>query len=188
MLPSVCPPWPTDGPGQTARERNEAAGSYTTAGDTIQSLDPHRHIAEQRAECHGVMALTGQPAPARRTAAALTHRGHLRRNDLGLKRRGQPLRFGEPKPQVSQAGLLVALDADHLSLRHNARPKLRHQLHPPHQIRHQTHPFAVSLEPSGHLPHPRIFNALELGLRLSDCRQHSARRQRRFVDRGAQGA
>src|SRR6202012_6162871 len=36
MRPSVCPPWPTDGPGQPARERNEAAGSYTTAGDTIE--------------------------------------------------------------------------------------------------------------------------------------------------------
>jgi hypothetical protein len=40
--------------------------------------------------------------------------------------------------------LLVALDARHLSLRHDARPKLRHQLHPSHQLSHQTH---LSREP-----------------------------------------
>jgi hypothetical protein len=55
-----------------------------------------------------------------------THRGDLCWNDLDLKRRSQPFRLIEPKPQVSQAGLLVTLDAGHLSLRHDARPKLRH--------------------------------------------------------------
>jgi hypothetical protein len=35
MLPSACPPWQTDSLGQTARERNEAAASYTTTGGTI---------------------------------------------------------------------------------------------------------------------------------------------------------
>jgi hypothetical protein len=34
-MPSACPPWPTDIPGQTARERSEAARSYTPPGDTI---------------------------------------------------------------------------------------------------------------------------------------------------------
>ena len=54
-----------------------------------QASDPYRHIAEQRAERNGVVALTGQLVPTRRaTARAFTHHGHLRRNDLGLKRRG----------------------------------------------------------------------------------------------------
>lgn len=67
---------------------------------------------------------------------ALTRRGDLNRHDLGLKRRCQLLRLGQPKSKISQASLLIALDAGHLSLRHDPRPKLRHQLHPPHQLRH----------------------------------------------------
>ena len=64
-------------------------------GTDKQASDAHRHIAEQRAEGNGVVALARQPAPARRTAATpFAHRGHLRRNDLGLKRRNQPFRFG----------------------------------------------------------------------------------------------
>jgi hypothetical protein len=60
------------------------------------------------------VALAGQPTPAGRTAAALlARRGHLRRNNLGLKCRGQPFRFGKPKPKVSQASVRVALDAGH---------------------------------------------------------------------------
>jgi hypothetical protein len=109
-------------------------------GTGKQAADAHRHIAEQRTKLNRVVALAGQPAPAGRTAAALlARRGHLRRNNLGLKCRGQPFRFGEPKPKVSQASVRVALDAGHLGLRQNARAKLRHQLHPPHQLRHQTH-------------------------------------------------
>src|SRR3954469_10060846 len=54
-----------------------------------------------------------RPAGARKTnssdAARLPRPPAL--DDLGLERRGQPLRLGEPKPQVSQAGLLVALNA-----------------------------------------------------------------------------
>ena len=65
--------------------------------------------------------------------------GHLSRHDLALKRRCQLLRFGQPKSQISQASLLIALNAGDLGLCHHTRPKLRHQLYPPHQIRHQTH-------------------------------------------------
>jgi hypothetical protein len=54
-----------------------------------QASDPYRHIAEQRAERDRIVALTGWLVSARRaTATAFTHHGHLRRNDLGLKRRG----------------------------------------------------------------------------------------------------
>jgi hypothetical protein len=54
-----------------------------------QASDAYRHIAEQRAKRNGVVALTGLLVPARRAiATAFTHHGHLRRNDLSLKRRG----------------------------------------------------------------------------------------------------
>jgi hypothetical protein len=54
-----------------------------------QAEDPYRHIAKQRANCNGVVALARQPAPARGAAStAFTRHGHLRRHDLGLKRRG----------------------------------------------------------------------------------------------------
>jgi phosphoglycolate phosphatase-like HAD superfamily hydrolase len=46
MPPSVCPQWPTDIPGQTAEERNEAARSYTTPRGTIMSeLEVYLEIA-----------------------------------------------------------------------------------------------------------------------------------------------
>jgi hypothetical protein len=71
--------------------------------------------------------------PARSTGAtSFADYGHLRRHDLGLNRRCQLLRFGQPKSKISQASLLIALDVSHLSLRHHTRPKLRHQLHPRH--------------------------------------------------------
>jgi hypothetical protein len=41
------------------------------------------------------------------------------------------LRLSEPKPKVSRAGLLIALDAGHLGLRHLTRPQF-HQFLPPH--------------------------------------------------------
>jgi hypothetical protein len=142
-------------------------------GTDKQPSDPHRHIAEQewaeqRMECNGVVALAGQPAPARRTAATLlAHRGHPRRNDLGPKRRGQPPRLGQPKPRVSQAGLLVRLDAGPLSLRHDTRTKLRHQLHPPHQLRHQTHRFPKALNLAAPPRHPRILNVSKSAILIS---------------------
>jgi hypothetical protein len=58
-------------------------------GTDKQASDPHRHIAEQRAKRNGVVALASQLVPARGAAStALTRHGHLRRHDLGLKRRG----------------------------------------------------------------------------------------------------
>jgi hypothetical protein len=67
-----------------------------------QASDAHRHIAEQRTEVNRIVALARQPAPARSAAATLfAYRGHLRRDDFGLKRSGQLFRFGEPKSQVS---------------------------------------------------------------------------------------
>jgi hypothetical protein len=76
-----------------------------------QPPNPDRHIAEQRAKRRGVMALAGQhPPTAGAPAAALARRGHLRRHDLGLERRREPLRLVKPETEVSQAGLLAALD------------------------------------------------------------------------------
>src|ERR1700722_1875113 len=40
---------------------------------------------------------------------------------------------------LGRSGMLIALDTGHLTLDHDPRPKLRHQLHSPHQL-HQTHP------------------------------------------------
>jgi hypothetical protein len=80
-------------------------------GTGKQPLDPDWHIAEQGTDGHGITAFAGQQAPATQAAAtAFTHHGHLRRHDCGLKRRCQLLRLGKPKPQVSQAGRLIALD------------------------------------------------------------------------------
>jgi hypothetical protein len=47
-------------------------------------------------------------------------RSHLRRHDLRLQRRNELLRLGEPKSEVRQASFLIALDASHLSLGHQA--------------------------------------------------------------------
>jgi hypothetical protein len=61
-----------------------------------------------------------------------------------LKCRHELLRLGQPKPKVSDAGVLIALDAGNLGLRHLTRPQLRHQFHPPHRLRHQATPLPVS--------------------------------------------
>jgi hypothetical protein len=66
---------------------------------------------------------------------------HLRRRDLTLRCRHELLRLGQPKPQVSCAGPLIARDAGNLGLRHLTRPQLLHQFHPPHQLRHQANPL-----------------------------------------------
>jgi hypothetical protein len=67
---------------------------------------------------------------------------------LGVKCRHELLRLSEPKPKVGRAGLLIALDASNLSLRHLTRPQFRHQFHPPHQLRRQANPLPVSPEPT----------------------------------------
>jgi len=51
----------------------------------------------------------------------------------GGRSRRELLRLGEPKPKVSHASLLIALDAGYLCLRHDTWPQLSHQLHPPHK-------------------------------------------------------
>jgi hypothetical protein len=103
-----------------------------------QAPDPHRHVAEQGAEPRPAVSLARQPAPARRARArALAQSGHLCRHDLGPQRRREPLRRGETEPELGQGGLLVTLDAGELGLGGHARVPLRHQLHPPHQLRHR---------------------------------------------------
>ena len=62
---------------------------------------------------------------------------HLCRDDLRLDRGRQLFRLGETKPEVGQASLLIALEACDLDLRRLSGLQLRHQLHPPHQLRHQ---------------------------------------------------
>src|SRR4051812_15776627 len=116
--------------------------THVLAGADEQPSDPHRHVTEQGAEPGPVVAFAGQPAPARLApATALARHGHLRRHDLSLQRRREPLRLGEPQPELGQAGLLVALDAGDLGLGRHARSPLRDQLHPPHQLRHQLTPL-----------------------------------------------
>ena len=107
-------------------------------GADEQPSDAHRHVAEQGAERRGVMALAGQPSSTGHApATTLARHGHLCRHDLSLERRCELLRLIEPKPELGQAGLLIALDASNLGLRHHAGLQLRNQLHPPHQFRHQ---------------------------------------------------
>jgi hypothetical protein len=55
MPPSACPLWPTDSPDQTAGERNEATGSYTTAGDKI---------LQERLACLGIGGCFASESPA----------------------------------------------------------------------------------------------------------------------------
>jgi hypothetical protein len=55
MPPSACPVWPTDSPGPTAGERNEATGSYTTAGDKI---------LQERLACLGIGGCFASESPA----------------------------------------------------------------------------------------------------------------------------
>ncbi len=111
------------------------------AGADQQPPDPDRHRAEQRAEGRPVMALAGQPSPAGRApATTLARHGHLRRHDLGLQRRREPLRLLQPEPELGETGLLFAFDPGDLGLGRHARPQLRDQLHPPHQLRHRPPP------------------------------------------------
>ncbi len=55
---------------------------------------------------------------------------------FGLQRRRELLRLIEPQPEISQADVLVALNAGQLRFGDNARMPLRNQLHPPLQLRH----------------------------------------------------
>ncbi len=108
------------------------------AGTDQQAPDLDRHRAEQRTEGRPGVALAGRHLPAGRAPpAALAHGRHLCRHDLGLERRREPLRLVEPEPEVGQAGLLVALDPCDLGLGRHAGLRLRDQLDPPHQLRHQ---------------------------------------------------
>ena len=109
----------------------------TPARANEQASHPDWNVAKQGAERRPVVALGGQPAPARRARArALAHRGHLRRDHLGLQRRREPLCPIEPQPEIGQTDVPVALDAGQLRLRDDARMPLRDQLHPPLQLRH----------------------------------------------------
>jgi hypothetical protein len=125
--------------GETLRP----ALALTGAGK--QPPHPNRHIAKQREERHRVMPLARQPATAGNAGATASHHAHLCRHDLILKGRHELLRLAQPKPKVSGTGLLIALDAGNLGLRHFTRPRLRHQFHPPHKLRHQSQPDATQV-------------------------------------------
>jgi hypothetical protein len=108
------------------------------AGAGQQPPNPDRHRAEQRAEGRPVVPLAGQQSVTSRTPAApLARGGHLRRYDLGLQRRGEPLHLLEPEAKVGQSDLLATLNAGDLCLGHHPGLQLRDQLHPPHQLRHR---------------------------------------------------
>jgi len=53
----------------------------------------------------------------------------LCRHDLSLQRRCEPLRLGELKPKLSQAGPLITLEARNLHLGRHPDLQLRYQLH-----------------------------------------------------------
>ena len=62
-------------------------------GADEQPSDPDRHVAEQGAECCGIIALAGQrTSTGNAPATPLAHHGHLGRNYLGLERRRELLR------------------------------------------------------------------------------------------------
>ena len=108
------------------------------AGTGEQASDPKWHLTEQRAESRGAMALAGQLALASHACAAmLAGDHHLCRDDLRLDRSHQMFRLSEMKPEIGQASPLIALEACDLDLRRLSGLQLRHQLHPPHQPRHQ---------------------------------------------------
>ena len=65
---------------------------------------------------------------------------HLARDHLEVALRPVPAAHVatiKPDPEVGQASLLAALETRDLCLRGHARLQLRHQLHTPHQLRHQ---------------------------------------------------
>jgi hypothetical protein len=106
------------------------------AGADEQALHPYRHLAEQGAERRPVVALARQLAPARLAhTRALAQGGHLHRYHLGLQRRRQPLRLLQPQPELGHADLRLALDAREFRLGDDAGMLLRHQHHPPLQLR-----------------------------------------------------
>jgi hypothetical protein len=108
------------------------------AGTGEQAPDPKWNVTEQQAECRGVMSLAGQLPPASRTGAAmLTGDRHLCRDDRRLEGGGELLSLCETEPEVGQARLLIAFDVRDLDLRRLPGLQLRHQLDPPHQLRHQ---------------------------------------------------
>ena len=110
----------------------------TLAGAGEPPADPDRHVTEQGAERRPVMAFADQHLPAGLArATALTESGDLRRHELGLQRRREPLRLVQPQPELGHSGLRVTLNLGELGLRDHARREFRDQLHPPHQLRHQ---------------------------------------------------
>ena len=60
-----------------------------------------------------------------------------RRYDLRLEGGGQLFRLFETKTEVGQARLLIAFDACDLDRHRFPGLQLRHQLDPPHQLRHR---------------------------------------------------
>ena len=70
----------------------------------------------------------------------LTGDRHLCRDDLRLKGQGELLRLCQTEPEAGQVNLLIALEACSLHLCRLSGLKLRHQLDPPHQFRHQLTP------------------------------------------------
>ena len=92
--------------------------------------------------------------------ALLAYHGQLPRHDLGLECRCELLRLVESQPEVRQAGLLATLNVRDLCLGRHAGLQLRHQLHPPHQFRHQPTLFPWGQNLADREPVPTILHAL----------------------------
>ena len=100
--------------------------------------DLDRHVAEQGAERRPVVALGGEPVPAPFASSRMGTQGrHLRRHDRSLQQLRDPLGLVQMQPELSQADLLITLDAGELGLLDDhASLTLGYQLHPPPQLRH----------------------------------------------------
>src|SRR3954447_22300038 len=84
------------------------------------------------------LRLTGQHALTSQARAAMfAAHCHRCRDDLRLDRGCELLCLSKTKPEVRQAGLLIAFEACDLHLCRRARLQFCDQLHPPNHFRHQ---------------------------------------------------
>jgi hypothetical protein len=89
---SACLPWPTETPGQTAGERNEAAGSYTTSRDTIrpgrrETLRPSEIVVAHHLRQHDPAPPLRPCGKRWRTAAMASGRESVRATSASINRR-----------------------------------------------------------------------------------------------------
>jgi hypothetical protein len=121
---------------------NSASPSLTTIAG-VSAVTP----AVASACLNASDAIVGElRAKAKRDCRADDHFEILYRNGLRLDGGHELFRLSETKPEVGQICLLIALEACDFHLRRLPSGQLRHQLDPPHQPRHPTHPRPLNPE------------------------------------------